>query len=94
MASARGYLRDRRYHYDAACAAGLHAANSSPHRVVLAAKRDSFKISSLTCKPLRSQRAMAAVLGAILRLPPIKRSLAQQQMKSHYLAALIERLQP
>jgi hypothetical protein len=36
-----------------------------------------------------SHRAMAALLGAILRLPPTKQILASEQMKSKYLVALI-----
>ena len=43
---------------------------------------------------LASHRAMAAVLGVILRLPPLKRALASRQMKSRYLEALIARLKP
>jgi hypothetical protein len=38
-----------------------------------------------------SHRAMAAVLGAILRLPPLKQAVASQQFKSRYLAGLIKR---
>jgi ferredoxin len=37
-----------------------------------------------------SYRAMAAVLGSILRLPPVKRSMAQGQLGSRYLDRLIE----
>jgi hypothetical protein len=33
-------------------------------------------------------RALAAVLGAILRLPPVKRAMATDQVKSRYLEAL------
>ena len=36
-------------------------------------------------------RAMAAVLGGILRLPPIKQVLASEQIKSRYLETLISR---
>jgi ferredoxin len=39
---------------------------------------------------LTSHRAMAAVLGAILRLPPIKRTMASGQLGSRYLERLIE----
>ena len=39
---------------------------------------------------IASHRAMAAVLGAILRLPPIKRSMARGQLGSRYLDKLIE----
>jgi hypothetical protein len=38
-----------------------------------------------------SHRAMAAILGAILKLPPIKQVLASQQFRSRYLVSLIRR---
>ena len=38
---------------------------------------------------LLSHRAMAAILGVILRLPPLKQAMASRQMKSRYLEALI-----
>ncbi len=41
---------------------------------------------------LFSHRAMAAVLGVILKLPPLKQAMASKQMKSRYLLTLIERL--
>lgn len=40
---------------------------------------------------LASHRAMAAVLGVILKLPPVKRVLASRQLKSRYLEALLAR---
>jgi hypothetical protein len=36
-----------------------------------------------------SHRAMAAVLGVILRLPPVKQAMASRQMRSRYLEALL-----
>jgi formate hydrogenlyase subunit 6/NADH:ubiquinone oxidoreductase subunit I len=39
---------------------------------------------------LASHRAMAAILGAILELPPVKRWAAQRQLDSRYLDRLIE----
>lgn len=60
------------------------------HRVVLAAtERGQLQDLIFDRRTLWSQRALAAVLGAILRLPPVKRTLAQQQLKSRYLEALI-----
>ena len=41
---------------------------------------------------MASHRALAAVLGVILKLPPIKQALASKQLKSRYLEALINRL--
>jgi len=40
---------------------------------------------------LISHRALAAILGAILKLPPVKRTLASGQLGSRYLETLIER---
>ena len=34
---------------------------------------------------------MAAILGVILRLPPIKQAMASKQMRSRYLEALIRK---
>jgi hypothetical protein len=39
-----------------------------------------------------SHRALAEVLGAILRLSPSRQALARQQVKSRYLEALINRM--
>ena len=41
---------------------------------------------------LASQRAMAAILGVILRSPPARQIMASKQMKSKYLVALLDRL--
>ena len=40
---------------------------------------------------LFSHRAMAAILGVILKLPPVKQVMANSQMKSRYLETLIRR---
>jgi ferredoxin len=63
------------------------------HRVVLAAtERGQLQDLIFDRRTLWSHRALAAVLGAILRLPPVKRTLAQQQLKSRYLEALISKV--
>jgi len=41
---------------------------------------------------LWNHRAMAAVLGVILRLPPIKQAAASKQFKSRYLVTLINKV--
>jgi hypothetical protein len=38
-----------------------------------------------------SHRAMAAVFGAVLKLEPVKRVLASEQIGSRYLGRLIEK---
>jgi len=40
-------------------------------------------------RALASHRAMAAILGVILKLPPLKQAMASQQMKSRYLDNLL-----
>jgi hypothetical protein len=39
-------------------------------------------------------RAMAAILGVILKLPPLKQVMASRQMKSRYLERLLARKDP
>jgi len=65
---------------------------NSVHRVVIMAiERGKLQNLIFDNQVLWSHRAMAAVLGAILKLPPLKRALASEQMKSRYLAAFIRR---
>ena len=40
---------------------------------------------------MMSHRALAGLLGVILKLPPIKQALASNQLKSQYLEVLISR---
>jgi len=62
------------------------------HRVVLMAiERGKLQNLIFDNHVLYSHRAMAAVLGAILKLSPVKKLLASQQVKSRYLEALIIR---
>ena len=62
----------------------------SVHRtVVMAIERGKLQDLVFDNRTLASHRAMAAVLGVILRLAPIKRAMASRQMKSRYLEALI-----
>jgi len=42
-------------------------------------------------RTLASHRVLGAVLGAILKLSPVRRLLATEQVKSRYLEALCER---
>jgi ferredoxin len=62
------------------------------HRVVtMAIERGKLQNLIFDQQVMFSHRAMAAVLGVILKLPPVKQALASQQFKSKYLAALIRR---
>jgi len=65
---------------------------NSVHRVVLMAiERGKLQNLIFDNRVLLSHRAMAAVLGVILNLPPLKQALASQQFKSRYLVGLIRR---
>lgn len=67
----------------------------SVHRtVVMAIERGKLQNLIFDNHALVSHRAMAAILGAILKLPPAKQIMASRQMKSKYLEALLARLRP
>ncbi len=60
------------------------------HRVVvMATERGLLQELIFDNKVLFSHRLLAGVLGTILKMPGLKRSLAQAQLKSRYLEALI-----
>jgi hypothetical protein len=64
----------------------------SVHRVVLMAiERGTLADLIFDRHYLASHRAMAAIVGAILRLPPLKRALANRELKSRYLENLFAR---
>jgi Pyruvate/2-oxoacid:ferredoxin oxidoreductase delta subunit len=66
----------------------LHTA----HRAVLmAVERGTLQHLLLDNQVLHSHRALAALLGAVLKLPPVKRLLAVEQVRSRYLEALVRR---
>ena len=64
---------------------------NSVHRVVMmAVERGHLQNLIFDNQVLSSHRALAAVLGAILKLPPLQQAMASQQMKSRYLLRLLE----
>ena len=64
----------------------------STHRIVLMAiERGQLQNLIADHQALASHRAMAAILGVVLRLPPLKQALASRQLQSRYLEALIAR---
>ena len=65
---------------------------NSVHRVVtMAIERGKLQNLIFDNQVMFSHRAMAAVLGVILRLPPVKQALASKQFKSKYLVSLLRR---
>ncbi|MFC1619209.1 4Fe-4S dicluster domain-containing protein [Candidatus Neomarinimicrobiota bacterium] len=63
--------------------------NSAHRAVAMAIERGKLQNLIFDNQVLRSHRALAALLGAILKLPPIKQILASQQVKSRYLETLL-----
>ncbi len=63
------------------------------HRTVLmAVERGKLQDLVFDNQVAKSHRALAAVLGVVLRLPPVKRTLASKQLASRYVEALCARL--
>ena len=74
------------------CASRVFTPVTSAHRtVVMAIERGKLQNLIFDNQALLSHRAMAAILGVILKLPPIKQAMASRQMKSRYLETLILR---
>lgn len=65
---------------------GVHKA------VMMAIERDKLQFLILDNRVLWSHRALAAVLGVLLKLPPIKQAMASEQIKSRYFEHLIQRM--
>jgi ferredoxin len=84
------------------CKVNAMALKSRPERVItpvdsarrlllMAVERGKLQNLIFDTQALRSHRAMASILGAILKLPPVKRALASSQLRSRYLDRLIDR---
>jgi len=65
---------------------GVHKA------VVMAVERGSLQHLIFDNRVLFSHRALAAVLGVLLKLPPLKQAMASQQIKSRYFEKLVRRM--
>jgi len=62
------------------------------HKVVMMAiERGKLQNLIFDNQVLWSHRALAAVLGVILKLPPVKQTMAKEQFKSRYLESLINK---
>lgn len=65
--------------------------NSTHRCVVMAIERGKFQNLLFDNQVLWSHRALAAVLGVVLKLPGIKQTLALKQVKSRYLEFMIQK---
>jgi ferredoxin len=63
--------------------------NSVHRTVMMAIERGDLQNLIFDNRVLWNHRALAAVLGAVLRLPPIKQAMASQQVKSRYMEYLV-----
>jgi ferredoxin len=63
--------------------------NSTHRTVVMAIERGKLQHLIFDKQILWHHRALGAVLGVILRLPPVKKAMASEQVQSRYLEALI-----
>ncbi|NIA27772.1 MAG: 4Fe-4S dicluster domain-containing protein [Desulfobulbaceae bacterium] len=84
------------------CPTGAMGLDSRPERVltpldtvhrtvVMAVERGTLQHLIFENQVLYSHRALAAVIGVILRLPPLKRALASRLLHSRYVEAVIDR---
>ena len=64
---------------------GVHKA------VIMAIERGNLQHLIFDNRALFSHRAMAAVLGVLLKLPPVTQAMASQQIKSRYFERLIRK---
>ncbi|HSB37401.1 MAG TPA: 4Fe-4S dicluster domain-containing protein [Thermoanaerobaculia bacterium] len=65
--------------------------NTVHRTVVMAIERGQLADLLFDDRTLASHRILGAVLGAVLKLPPVGRALASEQVKSRYLEALLAR---
>ncbi|MGE4498228.1 MAG: 4Fe-4S dicluster domain-containing protein [Deferribacterales bacterium] len=66
--------------------------NSVHKAVMMAIERGGLEHLIFDNRALFSHRAMAAVLGAVLKLPPVKQAMASEQIKSRYFGRLAEKI--
>ncbi len=69
----------------------LTPLNSAHRTVMMALERGTFAELLVDGQATHGHRAVAAILGALLRMPPLKQALATRQFKSRYLEALLAR---
>jgi ferredoxin len=65
--------------------------NGAHRAVVMAIERGTLQHLIFDNRVLWSHRALAALFGVVLRLPPLKQVLASRQLKSRYLEALVRK---
>lgn len=69
----------------------LTPVNSVYRTVLMAVERGTLQHLIFDNRVLFSHRAMAAVLGAVLKLPPIKQAMANRQLRSRFVDYLLNK---
>ncbi len=69
----------------------LTPINAAHRTVLMAIERNKLQHLIFDNKVLFSHRALAAVLGVILKLPPVKQIVANKQLQSRYLETIIKK---
>ena len=69
----------------------LTPLNGAQRVVAMAIERGTLQDLIFDNRVLWSHRALAALLGVVIRLPPLKQALASRQVRSRYLEALVAR---
>lgn len=69
----------------------LTPVNGAHRAVMMAIERGKLQNFIFDNQALWSHRAMATILGVILKLPPIQQIMASEQIKSRYLGKLLEK---
>ena len=67
----------------------LTPVNTAHRTVVMALERGQLAELLVDGQSSYGHRAAAAILGAVLKLPPLKQALASEQLKSRYLDRLL-----
>ena len=67
----------------------LTPVNTAHRTVVMALERGKLAELLVDGQSTQGHRAAAAILGAVLKLPPLKQALASEQLKSRYLDRLL-----
>jgi len=80
-------------HLNSRTARVITPLNSAHRTVLMAIERGKLQHLIFDNQVLWSHRALAGVLGVILKLPPLKQALASQQIKSRYLGTLVKFMQ-
>jgi hypothetical protein len=70
----------------------LTPINGTHRDVLMAIERGKLQNLIFDNQVMFSHRALAAVLGVVFKLPPIKQAMANKQLQSRYVNALMKKV--